>query len=207
MIAFVFHPTIARALVARLRESDPAHLVFEAPIQEPDLIVWERAHGIELPVDYRTYLLELGNGGAGPFYGIWPLGLWDGAGARGSFDDAISDLSAPFPHREAWNLPADRLDPPDFEDDDEADAWQEALDADLYEPSLMNGAFWICDQGCALRTILVVSGPERGTVWADLRATGGGIVPHTGSDGHHLTFGDWYLTWLEQAMRETSQTR
>jgi hypothetical protein len=33
-----------------------------------------------LPQEYRHFLTEIGNGGAGPFYGLFPWGKWDGAG-------------------------------------------------------------------------------------------------------------------------------
>jgi hypothetical protein len=32
-------------------------------------------HRVTLPKEYRTFLTSLGNGGAGPFYGILRLGL------------------------------------------------------------------------------------------------------------------------------------
>lgn len=40
--------------------------------------------GSELPADYRRYLVELGNGGAGPYYGIEPLEIWEQGGSHPS---------------------------------------------------------------------------------------------------------------------------
>ena len=45
----------------------------------------------------------------------------------------------------------------------------EKLDADHYPESLTRSWFPICHHGYALRTFLVVSGPERGRVWFDGR--------------------------------------
>ena len=68
----VFIPAEVRTLVARLRATDPArsvfgasghHFEFREPIKEGELIAWEREHHVELPAEYRAYLLELGNGG------------------------------------------------------------------------------------------------------------------------------------------------
>lgn len=202
-------------LLERLAEADRNCVVFgasshryklEPRLAEPRVRAWEREHGVELPDEYRAFLLELGNGGAGPFYGIFPLGMWDGSGrALESWADAVGDLRAPFPHREAWNLPSSRLEPPEeFESDEEEDAWNEAFDAEYFEPSLLDGAFWICHHGCALRTALVVTGPERGNVWFDGRADGSGILPHADPGGRHLSFGDWYLDWLEDSLRTVS---
>lgn len=179
------------------------HFEFNAPIEMNTLRAWERAHGVELPEEYRDYLLALGNGGAGPFFGIHPLGMWEGHEIV-SMDDALGDLRAPFPHREAWNLPAARFEPPDFEDDDAENAWNAQLDADYDDRSLVNGAIWIADHGCALRTLLVVTGRERGNVWADLRAENAGLTPHVDRDGRHLTFGDWYMAWLEQRLAQAA---
>ncbi|HVV88569.1 MAG TPA: hypothetical protein VHE35_36245 [Kofleriaceae bacterium] len=110
-------------------------------------------------------------------------------------------ICAPFPHRTAWNLPASRLDTPDV-DGAELDAWYEAFDAEYYAPWILAGALWICHHGCALRTVLVVTGPERGNVWYDRRADGEGLEPHVDADGRHLSFGDWYMAWLRDALGE-----
>jgi hypothetical protein len=211
----VFDLTTVKELIAKLRRSDPKHALFgaighqyqfETPLSEAKLAAWERERGIELPGDYRTYLRELGNGGAGPSYGIFPLGTWDGSGAKlESWDASVGDLAAKFPHRVAWNLPRARLTPPEeFEDDDEEGAWNTALDAEYYERSLLDGAFYICHHGCALRTVLVVTGPERGNVWFDGRPDDTGLVPHTDQHGRHLSFAEWYLAWLHDSARATS---
>lgn len=46
---------------------------------------FESNHGIDLPPDYRCFLTTIGNGGAGPFYGLEVLRAFD------------RDLSKPFP--------------------------------------------------------------------------------------------------------------
>jgi hypothetical protein len=42
-------------------------------LQESELVQLESAYGIELPAEYRSYLTSIGNGGAGPGYGLVPL--------------------------------------------------------------------------------------------------------------------------------------
>jgi hypothetical protein len=176
------------------------------PLSAAQVATWEHDHGVQLPPEYRTFITKLGNGGAGPFYGLFPLGLWDGAGGPlEPWDDAVGDLRAAFPHREEWNLPASRLEPPDsFEDDASETAWHDALDGGYCARSLLDGAFYLCHHGCALRTVLVVTGPERGTVWLDGRADESGILPHTDGNGRHLSFGEWYRGWLERSLRDVA---
>lgn len=199
--AGMFDPKAIRSALERLRAADPRLEIFgarghryhlHAPIAERELIMWERDHEVTLPDEYRMFLLQLGNGGVGPYYGIFPLGRWDGAeDTLESFSDAVGDLRAPFPHRSAWNLPASRRTlPEDAEGDTE-----------YFAPSLTDGAFSIAHHGSAVRTMLVVSGPERGMIWDDLRPDGGGIVPR------RVSFGAWYAGWLEQSLRQATARR
>ena len=57
------------------------------PVRAADLTQFERRNGIELPLDYRTFLEVYGAGGAGPFYGIL------------DFREAVMpcDVGAPWP--------------------------------------------------------------------------------------------------------------
>jgi hypothetical protein len=50
---------------------------------------------------------EIGNGGAGPYYGLFPFGQHDDSLGLRSWEDGnlLGDVSQPFPHVEAWNLP------------------------------------------------------------------------------------------------------
>src|SRR4051794_1827337 len=61
---------------------------FEPPVPSAQLEAFEKRWSITLPADYREFLLEVGNGGAGPFYGIFRLGEWEGAGAGEPFDSS-----------------------------------------------------------------------------------------------------------------------
>lgn len=160
---------------------------------------------MQLPADYRDFLLYCGNGGAGPYYGLFPLGLFDGAGRDREpwreGDGFAGILSRPFPHREAWNLPDARFKmPDDLPAEDAEDSWYESLDKEHWAPQLTNGAFPICHQGCAYRNLLVVSGPERGHVWLDGRASDQGIVPVTDHERGRVSFSTWYASWLDAAL-------
>ena len=72
-----------RNQLGRARERDPDFSRFGAyshkyqlnpPAPEEGIAAFEGRFGISLPEGYRNFLLLLGNGGAGPFYGLYSLG-------------------------------------------------------------------------------------------------------------------------------------
>lgn len=144
----------------QLRRSDAGLSVFGAsahryhlnpPLTEAELVAFERKHQVTLPQDYRDFLQFCGNGGAGPHYGVFPLGMFDGAGSQlepwTPGDGFAGILSEPFPHSSAWNLPPERfVCPEDFESDAAEEAWLDTLDNECWSAPLTNGAFPICHQ-------------------------------------------------------------
>lgn len=47
--------------------------LFRPVADRDELGLWEEEMGLAIPEDYRCYLTCLGNGGAGPSYGIYPF--------------------------------------------------------------------------------------------------------------------------------------
>ena len=150
-------------------------------------------------------MTEIGNGGAGPCYGVLPFGkddddrAWEGGGL-------VGNPSKPFQHTTSWNLPDSFWDgepdcPPDAsieEQDRLMEAWDRELEAHYWNPAIMDGAIPICHKGCALRQWLVIHGEQRGLIWDDHRADNAGIAPTLSESGEPLTFADWYLGWLRR---------
>jgi hypothetical protein len=69
-------------LVNRLRTADQSCRVFGSDrhrhrfgpaLPSARAKAFESAHSINLPPDYRCFLTTIGNGGAGPYYGLAPL--------------------------------------------------------------------------------------------------------------------------------------
>ncbi|MDQ0989083.1 hypothetical protein [Streptomyces sp. V3I7] len=87
------------------------------------------------------------------------------------------------------------------------DAWREAADA--AEDARATGAIFLCDDGCGFYTLLVVSGPMRGTMWFDGRATCDRLNPLLNDDRQAATFAEWYLDWLahEESLTTPEQRR
>jgi hypothetical protein len=80
-----FDTAAIRDGVERLRIAAPDifgasehRFTLNAPRLEADVRVVEQQHAIRLPADYRRFLLEAGNGGAGPYYGVFPLESYKG---------------------------------------------------------------------------------------------------------------------------------
>ncbi len=183
-----------RAKLADLRQLDPAYKLFGssshryrlgAPLTAPELANHEKLLGAVLPTEYRDFLLKIGHGGAGPFYGLFELNHRDPENSTN-----LDQIKKPFSWIDATN-PTQWENPEKqdgvFTDDD--DAWL-----------LVPGAVYICNYGCALRFFLVVNGPQSGEVWMDRQADGNGITPERGEDGSKLTFLQWYEKWLDGAI-------
>lgn len=204
-------PEEVRSALAKLRPF--SHRIFGAgehrfelnePLSEQEVQGFEALHGVQLPPVYRQFISSIGNGGAGPFYGIFPLGLMDDMfGLSPWREDFVGAISEPFPHKGEWNDLSSNPDEngvsseaPDY------DKLVEEFEKRYWIGSVMDGAMPICHAGCALRIWLVVTGDQAGSLWYDKRADLGGIVPLTQSDGSPLVFETWYRQWLDQCLRE-----
>jgi hypothetical protein len=157
-------------------------------LAETEILAFESHQRVSLPEDYRNFILQIGNGGAGPFYGIYPLGQ---DGDRPMRESVLDNLHKWFLHQDSWDAPSDEehtvFEHPDFDE------------AHYFSDDVMQGAMPICTQGCATDYWLVVSGPVKGTIWLDDRANGNGIEPMEDDDGDLVKFGAWYLEWLQDA--------
>ncbi len=209
--------------LADLDRRDPQRKVFGAKVHDyrlrptvPISVIesFEKQYGISLPHDYRSFITEIGDGGAGPFYGLLPFGK-DDTDCDWHSSSLVGDLSKPFPHTGAWNLPASfwsclpdpSPDTPLEEEDRLMNAWDRELEAHYWNPTIMNGAIPICHQGCALRQWLVVHGEQTGFVWNDLRADSRGIAPVLDQSGNPVKFTDWYMEWLEDSLQKVGESQ
>jgi hypothetical protein len=197
---------VIRAKLARLRERDPRHAIFGSKshgyalgncLGEEQLRSLEKSIGIRLPESYRQFLLQLGNGGAGPDYGFLAL------------EESLRDcppgrLTRPFPA--VFAAPVSSTTPQDLEGSDEVADEPEDLDPlsqDSRRPDALcqwvrysdeggpafpspahsaggvgaqrrwdeegrrPGAIEVAHYGCGITAPLVVTGSERGAMWVD----------------------------------------
>lgn len=192
-----------------LRGADPRRRTFGAdaheyrlrpPATEGEVAAFEAEHRIRLPGEYRDFLTKLGNGGAGPCYGLFSLRIFGDDPDPSQQEGMIGDLARPFPHESAWNAGADYWDAAPDPNVDE-DAWQ-AWREEYWSSHLIDGALPICHEGCGYFALLIITGADRGRIWRDGRASDAGIMPVAGPGGVPITFGSWYAHWFDEVSRE-----
>lgn len=173
-------------------------------LSETEIKSFEEMHSIVLPFDYRHFLVTSGNGGVGPYYGVFPLGKMDDGFKLKLWNEGdgfIGTLSKPFPLKESWNdlssLPdADLAETDPLQYERLFAAWERKH----FDPHLLDGAFPVCHMGCALRVWLIVTGEQAGRLWRDGRTDDSGLSPVLTKDGRPATFSTWYLDWLEDPL-------
>jgi hypothetical protein len=171
---------------------------FNPPLEPEAVAAFEASQALRLPEDYREFILNVGNGGAGPCYGIYPL-LPEGSIHHGwsNKDHARIDLSVPFPHAGDWD--AAWLDEIDWDAGERPD---DSLMEEYLDTRHMAGSLCLCHRGCGDFWLLVVKGDERGNIWMDGRGNLSGIFPESGAHGERLSFSQWYLNWLDECLKE-----
>ncbi|MEO3771220.1 HEAT repeat domain-containing protein [Micromonospora sp. B9E7] len=144
------------------------------PPPESRVSSFETQHGIALPEGYRRFILGLGDGGAGPGYGLLSL-----ADAYEQVSDSFAGhLAAPSPF-----VPGTRYEPD----------WWDGFWGPDDRPDPQQGTLAIVHHGCTSYTLLVVSGPGWGRlVNVDLN---GAPAPYVLEDEDFLS---WYERWLDE---------
>ena len=194
--------------------------VLNPTLSAKEISGFEKKHHLKFPQAYRDFLMEIGNGGAGPSYGVFPMGLMDdGVDFKewekvdyiyptrtfrftNSFNDtSILHRGAPqeqefqthAEYQVAYRLWTDKH------------AWD--LQLEYWLAHSLDGAIPVCHRGCALRTWLVVAeGKEYGHVWHDDTVDNLGVYPDVGEHPDLMKkqcraqFGEWYLNWLNNSI-------
>jgi len=195
---------VIRSKLAHLRERDPHHAVFGSEthgyghglcVGEEPIRTVEEESGIHFPEGYRQFLLQVGNGGAGPGYGLLTLEASVRGCPRGRLAQPFPALFvAPVPQATEKSLKGG--DEPGDEPDDLDPLWQDsrrpdtlcqwvryrrerepvvssptdgavATEAERDDGECHPGAMPVAHYGCGIIALLVVSGPERGAIWVD----------------------------------------
>lgn len=159
------------------------------PLPEREVAAFEVRHGVRLPEGYRAFVTRVGDGGAGPAYGMY--GLEKALVAeRHTVPDGF--LRTPFDHTAAFQPSDDPVLDDLFDRIDRGelprDAWKEHADMTAA------GTLVLCHEGCGYLHLLAVTGPTRGEMWLDQQCSDGGLVPL------RVDFLEWYERWLDDTL-------
>lgn len=150
------------------------------PLSETEICEAEAELGIAFPDQYRAYLLRRSAGGAVNRLRRSVAG-W---GWQGDSDTNYDLLTTAFPHPDSYRAEEEELDARTPSADDYPDesayraAWQQwDAEYEVFQERKTSGAVFIQDNGCGFATLLVVTGPLRGSLWFDGRASCDRILP------------------------------
>lgn len=162
---------------------------------------FERKYDIKLPREYVDFVTILGNGGAGPFYGLEPFEncLFDDLNYK--YENSLLNPNQPFLITEAWN--------PEFlvesskDNVEDYDLEYTKFEEIYYSKEHMNGTIAICNYGCGVSLHLVVHGQEYGNIWTDDRGSDNGIYPSFElGNNQKISFLNWYELWLDNSLQK-----
>ena len=188
------------ARLKAIREADPAYSLFgtashryrlNPTLRESEIAEFESRFNIKLPEGYRCFLSELGNGGAGPYYGLQTLSdsLYENLVYKR--EGQLMDPATPFPLTGPWNMK--------YEGDVDNHEAHMAFEDEYFDSRWSTGLLRICNYGCGASLNLVVNGPEYGRMWMDSRGGDGGICPDPClAQNSRVVFLEWYQLWLAE---------
>jgi len=166
-------------------------------LSENEITVFESTYGITLPLGYRAFLKQVGNGGAGPYYGL--ESLEDGRYADLDYrEDNFVDVSKPFLLLDYWN-PIQEM---------ETEEAYNAFQSEYLDNKWVNGLLRLSNFGCGVSINLVVNGKEYGNIWVDDRGNDAGIYPDPYlSQNSRIDFLGWYEVWLDEYIANSSKKK
>ncbi|MBR6983076.1 MAG: SMI1/KNR4 family protein [Ruminococcus sp.] len=177
--------------VSKAKAADPELKVFGAsshkyefdpPADISEVRAFEQKHGIKLPENYVRVLTELGNGGAGPDYGLYPVEKL-GNGCTDQIVTNTTFLDASLTP-EIWKQVMQGMN----KVESDAEAYDKILE------QVVANAVVIGTQGCTYDTILMCGGSENGKiVYIDWNMEED-YPPHF----THMTFEEWYLGFFKE---------
>ena len=169
--------------------ADFHHYKFNSPLEKDKVNEFENIYNVSLPQDYKEFIMNIGDGGFGPYYGL--ESLYDSIVDFKLRNKPKIAIAKDFPYTEKWD--EEWISNFDWEKDiPEGNIVDEYMDV-----KHIQGCLEICHYGHGCTFLLVVKGKEVGNMWFDGRADYSGIYPVLNDLGSRVTFLQWYLKWLE----------
>lgn len=171
------------------------HFVLNPVLKEEEIALLENKYNIQLPAEYRYYISQIANGGAGPFYGLYTV------------ETAIQNTIDRFTE---GHTPDDGPFAQDFPYSDKAVTdWLAECNAKIAEgddESIVNpdvednlyGVIYLSEYGCGGYYVMVVKGEQAGTVW--FLQEGEYLFPCFTKKGQ-WDFADWFENWLDESIK------
>ena len=194
----------------RIFGADTHKYILNDTLSEAEIIEFEKNFNIKLPEGYSDFIQFIGNGGAGPFYGLQSLTSALHQNLDAPDDDQLNDISKPFPYTDVWNpineLSAvyDKLNKAqeDGNADNETAAWNEREKL-ISDEKNNYGRLNLCNYGCGVAIFMVVNGAEYGNIWMDARINDDGIYPFNEfGNCERIDFLNFYEAWLDESIDE-----
>lgn len=201
-----------------LRKLDPGLEVFGAEKHQyklrkkltvQQIAAFEAKHQVQLPLEYVAFLTRLGNGGAGPFYGIETLNQSLYQDLDSPRKKSVNTLAKPFSHVTDWNpvediaaLDKQLMEIKDGTNENRLKAIWAAKTALVSGEEHNYGVLSVCNYGSSVTILLVVNGVEKGNLWTDYRTCDEGISPSCEEEfgnSTRISFLDWYERWLDKS--------
>ena len=162
------------------------------PLSELDLNVFESANHIILPEEYRAFLTQIANGGAGPYYGLYSLekGIKEA-------DDYSTNENITVEKSFTLDFPVSRQETEKFMQYYN-DCMDEGADDEIKYmeiPDPLTGVIFLSEYGCGWSYLLVVKGEMAGSVWFH-----GDYFCPVFVKNKLWTFFDWYEDWLDDSL-------
>lgn len=164
-------------------------------LSEDDIRNFEEAAEVNLPADYRLYLSQIADGGAGPYYGLRflqaaveeAISYYDTVGEGDPPQLRLRDYFQPFPiSTEAVQSYIRAVE--EMEDDE--------LQPFTLPPTL-TGVLFLSEYGCGGYYVLVVQGEQAGTVWFFQVEE---YLKPVLSNGKQSSFFDWFENWIDYSL-------
>ncbi|MCQ4085676.1 SMI1/KNR4 family protein [Saccharibacillus sp. JS10] len=155
------------------------HYQLHAPITMTELNDLEKDWGVKLPEAFAAFITLVGNGGAGPYYGIY-------------------NVQQMKPDRTGIGIPSVlkvNLETQDWQSENDFALIDEDLDDEAYEEAaanLLSGTVEIGTMGSSYEILLIVSGEHEGRI---LYWDSEFYRPFFTYENHFL---DWYERWLDE---------
>lgn len=143
------------------------------PATEIEVKTFENKIGARLPTGYRAFLLAVGNGGCGPYYGLYKIEQ-ETLGLVGEPSRVVSALTT-YERKKALEF---------------------AIKGEFSEHIItFNQLLLIGDQGCTFYHALVMNGEHEGRVVYVEEVTNTGFLTF------EVSFLDWYERWLDERLK------